>query len=378
MAIIKCPECGHQVSDKAPTCPSCGVEIAGNINHCPQCGAVYLKDQDVCPYCHHPSQRPVQVQQHVAPPPVPQQQRPPMQKAAETEAPKKKGFNWTALLIAFLMAATICGVCFYFYHTAKDTKETEAYDYAMTSNDPLVMQSFLDTYRDADAQKRQNITNRLAAIRQADADWTNACLSKSKSALEAFLAKYPDTPHKGEVQNKIDSIDWSVAKAAATIEAYQHYIELHPNGARVAEANEEINNLNTKTILPEEREIVVSTLRKFFQSINKQNEQMLRETLTELLPSFQGRSNVTKEDVVAFMHRQWKADVKNINWHLLGDYDIEKDEIGTGRFEYNVKCNARQDLERVDDTKSSQRYHIMARINDDAQLIELNMNKIVE
>ena len=27
MAIIKCPECGHQISDKAPVCPSCGVEM---------------------------------------------------------------------------------------------------------------------------------------------------------------------------------------------------------------------------------------------------------------------------------------------------------------------------------------------------------------
>ena len=30
MAIIKCPECGHVVSDKAPFCPNCGVKIAGN------------------------------------------------------------------------------------------------------------------------------------------------------------------------------------------------------------------------------------------------------------------------------------------------------------------------------------------------------------
>jgi rubrerythrin len=25
MALIDCPECGHQVSDAAETCPSCGV-----------------------------------------------------------------------------------------------------------------------------------------------------------------------------------------------------------------------------------------------------------------------------------------------------------------------------------------------------------------
>ena len=29
MALINCPECGNQVSDKAQSCPNCGVVIAG-------------------------------------------------------------------------------------------------------------------------------------------------------------------------------------------------------------------------------------------------------------------------------------------------------------------------------------------------------------
>ena len=52
MAIIKCPECGHQTSDKAPVCPSCGVEIAGKITKCPYCGEIYFKNEVVCPHCH--------------------------------------------------------------------------------------------------------------------------------------------------------------------------------------------------------------------------------------------------------------------------------------------------------------------------------------
>ncbi|MBJ4432520.1 zinc-ribbon domain-containing protein, partial [Salmonella enterica subsp. enterica serovar Give] len=52
MAIIKCPECGRQISDKAPTCPSCGVEIAGKITKCPHCGEVYFSSQEMCPNCH--------------------------------------------------------------------------------------------------------------------------------------------------------------------------------------------------------------------------------------------------------------------------------------------------------------------------------------
>ena len=67
MAIIKCPECGHQISDKAPVCPSCGVVIAGNVIKCPYCGEVlqfgtprhayavdcnkFIYNGTNCPYC---------------------------------------------------------------------------------------------------------------------------------------------------------------------------------------------------------------------------------------------------------------------------------------------------------------------------------------
>lgn len=52
MAIIKCPECGHQISDMAASCPNCGIRIQGNIQKCPHCGNVYIKGQPVCPVCH--------------------------------------------------------------------------------------------------------------------------------------------------------------------------------------------------------------------------------------------------------------------------------------------------------------------------------------
>ena len=55
MAIIKCPECGRQISDKAPTCPSCGVEIAGKTTKCPNCGEVYFNYLEMCPNCQTPN-----------------------------------------------------------------------------------------------------------------------------------------------------------------------------------------------------------------------------------------------------------------------------------------------------------------------------------
>lgn len=51
MSLIKCPECGHTVSDKAPTCPECGCPIAGNIIMCPKCGTANLRDSKTCAGC---------------------------------------------------------------------------------------------------------------------------------------------------------------------------------------------------------------------------------------------------------------------------------------------------------------------------------------
>ncbi|MBR7053202.1 MAG: zinc ribbon domain-containing protein [Prevotella sp.] len=52
MAIIKCPECGQQISDEATVCPICGEKIAGNIVKCTKCGEVYFKDYGICPHCY--------------------------------------------------------------------------------------------------------------------------------------------------------------------------------------------------------------------------------------------------------------------------------------------------------------------------------------
>lgn len=38
MSMIKCPECGNEVSDKARACPNCGNPIDTNV-YCPRCGS---------------------------------------------------------------------------------------------------------------------------------------------------------------------------------------------------------------------------------------------------------------------------------------------------------------------------------------------------
>lgn len=65
MAMISCPNCGKQISDRALTCPGCGyalqtkevVEEQPEKIVCEECGAELTPDMEVCPNCGCPIEK---------------------------------------------------------------------------------------------------------------------------------------------------------------------------------------------------------------------------------------------------------------------------------------------------------------------------------
>ena len=61
MAIISCPNCGKQISDKAKACPGCGYVLEMEEKEdktekilCEECGFELSADMDTCPNCGCP------------------------------------------------------------------------------------------------------------------------------------------------------------------------------------------------------------------------------------------------------------------------------------------------------------------------------------
>lgn len=372
MAIIKCPECGHQISDKAPVCPNCGVEIAGKLTLCPNCGEIYFKNLDRCPNCHCPNNL-------VSPtPPVPPTPPAPTQttEANGTEQPQHKKSNMKIPIISFVIALVICGLVYYFYSQANQDKEQEAYEYAMQSSDPEVLQSYLDNYKDADQAHIDSIMSHLNALKLVDNDWTNAVVSGSKEALEAYLQKYPDSPHKQEAWNKIDSIDWNFAKTADTAEAYQNYLNAHADGAHIEEAENALKKVKSKDLQPEEQQMISGIFKQFFQSINTRNEDGLTATCEDVLSSLLGKYSATKADVVTFMHKLYKSDVSSMVWRINNDYQIRKREIGDEEYEYQVTFSAHQNVSLNDGSTKDDNFKISGTVSPDGKISSFNMARI--
>lgn len=51
MALIKCPECSAEISDRARCCPKCGALIIVHKWRCSKCGNMI--SEEPCPYCRN-------------------------------------------------------------------------------------------------------------------------------------------------------------------------------------------------------------------------------------------------------------------------------------------------------------------------------------
>lgn len=381
MAIIKCPECGHQTSDKAPTCPSCGVEIAGKIEKCHYCGEVYLKSDGVCPHCHKAAK---QTNVETTGPATTRQAttkkhgEAPLPKPAQTgQGDKKKNGKATVLIVSTIIAALLLGVFAYVYNSAKNDREAQEYEFAMTSTDPLVLQTYLDNFKDAPQEHIDSIQSHLERLNAQDKEWANAVMSCSKAALTEYLKNHPDSPHRSEAVSMIDSIDWAQCAKVNTAEAYQLYIDEHANGNHYDEAQLALKNIKSTQVSADERQAIVNVFRQFFMSINEKDESNLTAVVSDIV-NFLGKTTATKTDIVSFMHKLYKPEVQSLVWSLSKDFSIDKKEIGDGVYEYDVTFMADEKVTKTDDTDATTQYRISAKVDAEGKISDFSMTRFVE
>ena len=377
MAIIKCPECGHQVSDMAPTCPGCGVEIAGKVVKCPDCGEIYFRNQMVCPTCHRPTtstptHRPVPIR-HTEP--ITPVVKPKPKPEPEPDTEKK---SYTKLIVGLVAALVLCGVVAFFYNDASRQEESD-YTLASQSMDPLVIEEYLNKYKDKNPEHRDSLQARLAIIRQIDKEWTDVVISGSRDLLEQYVKTHPDSPHKAEAINKVDSMDFAHVMKDKTIDAFINYVKQHPNGRFVNDANAAIDAIKMTQLQPEETKMVKALFKKFFQSVNSRNEGGMLSTVADQLTSFLGQSGARKADVATFLKTLYKSDITNMNWHIIDDYKIDKKAGTKGAADYIVQFTAEQNISRTDATQPTyNRYQISATVSSDGKISGLNMKRLTQ
>lgn len=325
--IIKCPECGQEVSDKAECCPHCGVTIAGK------------------------------------------------------KEVKSRRWMWITLVVFLLLIAmTVAGV-YLFYQYTQQQSELTAYENAIKSNEQAILQNFLDIYTEAPKEHRDSVRAHIEALRLIDQEWTNVVRSQSKTALMRYIQLHPESIHVTEARLLVDSIDWALATAANTLEAYKGYIQNHQDGLHYDEARLCLDQLNSRVVTPGEQEMISKLFTTYFNSLAKDDESGLLGTLGAVIHTFFNRQNVTKDEVVNYMRKLHEsADILGMSFLLNNDWKIDKIENeDTGELEYVVTFTVDQRIDRSDpDGERLATYRVSGKVSPEGRIVDLNMKKVAK
>lgn len=396
--MIKCPECGHDVSDRAKTCPHCGVAIAGMITTCPDCGEVILKDSSECPNCHCPING--AATSYVPPVPSPRGDDvlagavAPMTEddgadAADGEQPdakdrkarkrRKVKRSYTAFVVSLVIALIVVLLGLYFYQNTQQQNELRAYNNAVSSGEPAVLQNFLDMFADAPKAHRDTIQLRLDELKKIDLEWGNAVASKSKSDLLRYIERHPGNIHVTEARLLIDSLDWATALSDNTADAFQLYMDEHADGAHVDEARDHFARLDAQRLKPEDRAMLRQLFQNHFSALAQQDEQMLTSTLSDALGAYMSKEHATPADAVRYMHSLFEGgDVTSMSFALGDDWKITKSVTEQeGQFAFSVSFVVDQRMERTDQSRERfVSYRVSARVSPAGRISALNMQRL--
>ena len=356
--ILKCPECGHKVSDKAPVCPGCGIEISGHVLICDECGKAYFDSERTCPHCHggrkskpepnvtktetvaeaapivvtpikeDVSEAEVEAPRVVEPvEPEPEIVVPMKEKVAVVSATpigqednddddSEEGSNRSVFFISFIIAALILATMLYFYKDATDKQQAQQQaDYAVVDS-------------------TEKVAEEVAEKQEQDAVATEE-IDTVKPQL--VVARGEEKP--AEVAEK-------------------------PVEQQEEPQTEKPENV---TITDKEKQTSFQSVRKFFLAINSKNETALRSSTTEKLSSFRGKANASRIDVLSFMKDLYQADVTNLNWHLGQASSVKKVVTADGKTEYRITIPARRVIERGS-IKSDRKFTVTATTTADGKV----------
>lgn len=377
MAIIKCPECGHNVSDNAQFCPGCGIKIANNLKKCPDCDEILLMSTSTCPKCGHQFSATGETSAN-----TPQDETDIQEEevlaytAPQNNQPRKSHTVRNVLLIIVAIILVGGGVFGYFAWNEKTSEETmeQAYKALEGSTNPDDYQAFLDSFPDSKFQNE--VETKLNKLKAENDAWMSISLSSSKNDFIQFMNRFPGSRFEARCQQKIDSLDWIDAKSINTPDAIQRYIEEHPNGLYVDEARDMEKNMAELTVQPEERAVVANLCHIFFTALGANDQEGVCSVISPEMKAFLSTPNATKADVITAMEAMHPATITSINFVVNNDYVITKQMDADNQVSYNVAYSVDQHIARTDEGKTFASYKVIMEVDPQFKINSVQIKEI--
>lgn len=209
---------------------------------------------------------------------------------------KKSKTPWGCIITVILLLLLIAGgFVGYYYYAQNEKAKKEELMYAVLMQENYNLRDYEDFVREFPNSKyRQDVEKRLEELQDMYDEWNLIKNTPNVNALKNFCNKYnsPNCELYFLALEEIDKLDWKFAKERNTIDAYTTYINEHPEGKWVIQAESERDSLQKKE---ERQRLLELEKQKELESQKSDSINSTTDTVTRDKSNIGSRLNEVKE-----------------------------------------------------------------------------------
>lgn len=291
-----------------------------------------------------------------------------------SQTPNKK--SKTPLIITIIVVVLLLiggGVYFYVSNNAAHEEEM-AYEVLENNNNPQDYEDFLQNY--PNSEHADEVRSRLQKLQDMLSKWNSIALSDDVNDFVNFKEQFTDPQYSRLCDIKIDSLDFITAQRVNTPEAFQRYLDNHPDGRYASEASVAQGSLREQEVTETDREQITEVLTDFFNGFANRDESKICANISSTMTTFLHQHNATKADVLSKINAMFNDHIQGCQFNVNRDIQITRKNDSSGNAMFNVTFTVDQHISRDNEGKTFGQYKCVAAMNAQMLITSLTMQEI--
>ena len=295
----------------------------------------------------------------------------PIQPETGLPAPKSRKGLWILLTVLALLIIG-ASAAYYFYQNSKD--EEVAFEILENNENVADYEDFLQKF--PNSHLAPTVAKRLEELKAMLADWQRIQLSDKPTDFVHFKEMYANPRFTRLCDIKIDSLDWVMAQRLGTQEAFQHYLDVHPDGRYASEASVSQGTLRDREITPGDRDQIMSVITDFYRGFENRDETLVCSNITPSMTQFLSKKNATKSEVLSIIKGMFNEHIQKCEFVINRDFSITRSMGADNQPVYTAVFSVDQHIQRDNEGKTFGSYKATAIITSQLLISSLTMQEI--
>lgn len=278
------------------------------------------------------------------------------------------------IIIAIIVIALLGGVCYFVSSQKAANQEEMAYEVLENNDNPDDYRDFLEKY--PNSAYADEVRQRLTKLEEMIDKWRSIAMSDNVNDFKDFKNTYSDVQYGRLCDIKIDSLDYITAQKLGTAEAYQQYLNAHPDGRYASEASIAQGSIHDQEVTDADRSQIANILTDFYNGFAAEDDDKICMNIAATMTTFLHQKNASKATVLNIIHGMFNEDIKGCQFNVNRDLQVKRKADTANGESFVATFTVDQHIQRDDEGKTYGQYRCVAEINSQMLITSLTMQEI--